>query len=107
MIVHLHTPMGRTYCGAPVPADRARGLTAYASEASCHACIATLTPRQIERRAAREAEALAAREAEARDYAARYVAAREAKDSAAGVLPAATRLASPTRYAYAYGVAMA
>ena len=98
MIVHLHTPMGRTYCGAPVPTDRARGLTAYASEASCHACIATLTPRQIERRAAREAEA--------RDYAARYVAAREAKDSAAGVLPAATRLASPTRYAYAYNVAI-
>jgi len=61
----------------------------------------------MERRAAREAEALAAREAEARDYAARYVAAREAKDSAAGVLPAATRLASPTRYAYAYNVAMA
>jgi len=61
----------------------------------------------MERRAAREAEARAAREAEARDYAARYVAAHEARDSAAGVLPAATRLASPTRYAYAYSVAMA
>ena len=98
MTIHLHTPMGRTYCGAPVPADRARGLTAYASEATCHACIATLTPHQIGRRAAREAHA--------RDYAARYVAACEARDIAAGVLPALTRLASPVQYAYAYSAAI-
>ena len=106
MTIHLHTPMGRTYCNAPVPTDRARGLTAYASEATCPACIATLTPRQMERRAAREAEALAAREAHARDYAARYVAACEARDIAAGVLPALTRLASPVQYAYAYSAAI-
>lgn len=98
VIVHLHTPMGRTYCNAPVPTDRARGLTAYASEATCPACIATLTPRQMERRAAREAHA--------RDYAARYVAACEARDIAAGVLPALTRLASPVQYAYAYSAAI-
>ena len=44
MIVHLHTPMGRTYCGAPVPADRARGLTAYRSDATCPECVGGLRP---------------------------------------------------------------
>lgn len=40
--VHLHTPTGRTYCGAPAPADRVNGWTAYRSEATCPGCLATL-----------------------------------------------------------------
>lgn len=37
--VHLHTPTGRTYCGAPPPADRVNGWTAYRSEATCPDCV--------------------------------------------------------------------
>jgi hypothetical protein len=43
MPVHLHTPTGRTYCGAPPPVDRANGWTAYRSEATCHACLSGLS----------------------------------------------------------------
>ena len=41
--VHLHTPNSRTYCGAPAPADRVNGWTAYKSDATCEACLATLS----------------------------------------------------------------
>jgi hypothetical protein len=41
--VHLHRPTSpRPVCGAPVPVDRAAGLTAYRSEVTCEACRATL-----------------------------------------------------------------
>lgn len=43
MIVHLHTPTGRTYCGAPPPADRVNGWTAYRSDATCPSCLSGLT----------------------------------------------------------------
>jgi hypothetical protein len=43
-VVHLHTPTGRTYCGAPRPADRVNGWTAYRSECTCPDCLATLSP---------------------------------------------------------------
>jgi hypothetical protein len=39
-VVHLHTPTGRTYCGAPAPADRRNGWTAYRSDATCPECLA-------------------------------------------------------------------
>lgn len=40
-LVHLHKPVGGTYCGATVT-DRATEQTAYRSEATCPACIGTL-----------------------------------------------------------------
>lgn len=46
-MVHLHTPTGRTYCGAPAPSDRVNGWTAYRSEASCSDCLATLADRAV------------------------------------------------------------
>lgn len=41
MDVHLHTPTGKTYCGAPAPVDRVNGWTAYRSECTCPGCLAT------------------------------------------------------------------
>jgi hypothetical protein len=43
VMIHLHRPVSPApVCGAPVPADRARHLTAYRSEITCPACAATL-----------------------------------------------------------------
>jgi len=40
--VHLHRPTSPApVCGAPVPTDRARHLTAYRSDVTCPACRAT------------------------------------------------------------------
>ena len=41
-MIHLHTPTGRTYCGAPPPDDRVNGWTAYRSDATCPACLGPL-----------------------------------------------------------------
>lgn len=42
-IVHLHPPTSaQPECGAPIPADRMNGLTAYRSEITCAGCKATL-----------------------------------------------------------------
>ena len=42
MTVHLHTPTGRVYCGAPAPEHRVHGWTARLSEATCLPCVSTL-----------------------------------------------------------------
>jgi len=42
MTVHLHTPTGRVYCGAPAPEDRVHGWTALLSQATCLPCVSTL-----------------------------------------------------------------
>lgn len=44
-VVHLHTPTSANpVCGAPIPADRKRDLTALRSETTCPGCLATLRP---------------------------------------------------------------
>jgi len=41
--VHLHPfNSAQPRCGAPIPDDRANELTAYRSETTCEACLATL-----------------------------------------------------------------
>lgn len=44
-VVHLHGPVSGPRCGAPWPEDRKRWTTAYRSEITCDACLATLSPR--------------------------------------------------------------
>lgn len=45
MVVHLH-PFNspRPVCGAPIPEDRKAHLTAWRSDITCEACLATLRP---------------------------------------------------------------
>jgi hypothetical protein len=49
MKIHLHTPTGRTYCGAPAPEDRVHGWTAWLNEATCLACVGTLASVTVQR----------------------------------------------------------
>lgn len=41
--VHLHGPVSGPVCGADVPADRKRGMTAYSTDVTCGACLGTLS----------------------------------------------------------------
>jgi len=44
-MIHLHTPTSaRPVCGAPIPADRMRDLTAYRSDITCPDCLDSLAP---------------------------------------------------------------